>query len=421
MPSRKITFTGSQQAELAGRLDTPDEAPRAWAVFAHCFTCSKDSKAAAYISRALALAGFGVLRFDFTGLGSSDGDFANTHFSSNIDDLVAAADWLRSEHGAPALLIGHSLGGAAVLAAAGRIADCKAVATIGAPFDPAHVVKQLGAGVEQIKSEGEATVQLAGRPFTVRRAFVEDLTSQKQAERIHGLRRPLMVLHAPRDATVGIDHAGQIFQAALHPKSFVALDDADHLLSRPQDAQFAADVIAAWAGRYLTDGPDAEKPAAATAADRVEAALPEGAVRVVERGTGAFTVDIRAGIHQWVSDEPASVGGEDLGPGPYDLLTAALGACTAMTLRMVARQKKWPLDKVTVDLAHSKVHAKDCAECETRDGKVDRIERVITLTGALDAQQRQRLIEIADKCPVHRTLHSEVLVVTRAGDADTAG
>ena len=413
MPSTKITFPGSQQAALAGRLDTPDQPPRAWALFAHCFTCSKDSKAAAYIARALARAGLGVLRFDFTGLGSSDGDFANTGFSSNVDDLVAAADWLRAEHGAPSLLIGHSLGGAAVLAAAGQIADCKAVATIGAPFDPAHVVKQLGQGVEQIMSEGEASVQLAGRSFTVRRAFIEDLTSQRQTERIRALRRPLMVLHAPLDTTVGIDNAGQIFQAALHPKSFVALDGADHLLSRPDDAQFAADVIGVWAGRYLTAAPVADQPASAPTAGRNDAALPDGAVQVVERGTGAFAVDIRAGHHQWIGDEPAGVGGGDLGPGPYDMLVAALGACTAMTLRMYARQKKWPLDKVTVNLTHGKVHASDCAECETRDGKVDRIERVITITGALDTTQRQRLMEIADKCPVHRTLHSEVLVVTR--------
>lgn len=421
MPSRKITFPGSRQAMLAGRLDTPEQAPRAWAVFAHCFTCSKDSKAAAYVARALARAGLGVLRFDFTGLGSSDGDFANTDFSSNVEDLVAAADWLREHHGAPALLIGHSLGGAAVLAAAGRIADNKAVVTIGAPFEPAHVIRQLGEGVAQIAAEGAATVQLAGRPFTVRQAFIDDLTAQQQTERIRRLRRPLMVLHAPRDETVGIDNAGQIFQAALHPKSFVALDGADHLLGRPQDAQFAADVIAAWAARYLVADAGDGKPAAAARSDHVDAVLPDGAVRVVERGTGAFTVDIRAGRHAWVGDEPASVGGDDLGPGPYDMLTAALGACTAMTLRMVARQKQWPLEKVTVDLAHSKVHAADCAECETREGKVDRIERVITLTGALDDAQRERLMAVADKCPVHRTLHAEVLVVTRAADAgDTA-
>lgn len=277
MPSTKITFPGSQQAALSGRLDTPDQAPRAWALFAHCFTCSMDSKAAAYISRALAGAGFGVLRFDFTGLGSSDGDFANTDFSSNVDDLVAAADWLRAEHGAPALLIGHSLGGAAVLAAAGQIVDCKAVATIGAPFDPAHVLQHLGEGVQQIMSDGEATVQLAGRTCTVRRAFIEDLTSQRQTERIHALHRPLMVLHAPLDATVGIDNASHIFQAAMHPKSFVALDGADHLLSRLQDAQFAADVIGVWAGRYVTAAPAADQPTSAATLGRYGAALPKGA------------------------------------------------------------------------------------------------------------------------------------------------
>ena len=419
MPSTKITFPGSQQAALAGRLDTPDQPPRAWALFAHCFTCSKDSKAAAYISRALARAGFGVLRFDFTGLGSSDGDFANTDFSSNVDDLVAAADWLRAEHGAPALLIGHSLGGAAVLAATERIADCKAVVTIGAPFDPAHVVQHLGEGVEQIKSDGEATVQLAGRSFTVRRAFIEDLTSQRQTERIHALRRPLMVLHAPLDATVGIDNASQIFQAAMHPKSFVALDGADHLLTQPGDAQFAADVIGAWAGRYLAAAPAADQSTSAVTLGQHEAALPEGAVRVTERGTGAFAVDVRSGRHLWISDEPVGVGGDDLGPGPYDMLVAALGACTAMTLRMYARHKNWPLDKVTVDLTHDKIHASDCAECETRDGRLDRIERVITITGALDTTQRQRLLKIADKCPVHRTLDGEVRVVTLAEAGDS--
>jgi putative redox protein len=251
MPTQKIEFPGSQGATLAGRLDTPDTVPRAWAVFAHCFTCSKDGKAAAYIARALAQSGFGVLRFDFTGLGGSGGDFANTHFSSNVDDLVAAADWLRDQHGAPALLVGHSLGGAAVLAAAHRVPDNAAVATIGAPFDPAHVVHQLGAGLRQIEAEGQATVQLAGRSFTIRRAFIEDLTGQAQSERIHTLRRPLMVLHAPMDDTVGVDNAAWIFQAALHPKSFVALDGADHLLNRIEDAQFAASVIAVWAQRYL--------------------------------------------------------------------------------------------------------------------------------------------------------------------------
>lgn len=251
MPSSRTEFTGSQGTPLAARLDTPDSPPRAWAVFAHCFTCSKDTKAAVHVARALAAAGFGVLRFDFTGLGGSGGDFANTHFSSNVDDLVAAADWLRSRHGAPALLVGHSLGGAAVLAAANRIPDARAVATLGAPFDPAHVTHQFDQDLGRIAEHGRATVTLAGRPFTVTRAFLDDLGGQAQGERIRQLRRPLLVMHAPQDRVVGIDNAADIFKVALHPKSFVSLDGADHLLNREEDARFAAGLIAAWASRYL--------------------------------------------------------------------------------------------------------------------------------------------------------------------------
>jgi uncharacterized OsmC-like protein/alpha/beta superfamily hydrolase len=410
MPSQRIEFPGSQGAQLAALLDTPIDfpghAPRAWAVFAHCFTCSKDSKAAAYIARALAEAGYGVLRFDFTGLGGSGGDFANTHFSSNVDDLVAAADWLRAQFGAPALLLGHSLGGAAVLAAAHRVPDCVAVATLGAPFEPSHVTKQFGDGLKVIEADGQATVQLAGRPFTIKREFLDDLAGHAQAERIHSLRGALLVLHAPQDNTVGVDNARRIFETALHPKSFVSLDGADHLLNNAADARFAAGVIAAWAARYLP----AQVVAPAASSD---GAVHDGTVLVAERGTGAYTVAITAGPHTWLGDEPASVGGDDLGPAPYDMLTAALGACTAMTLRMYAQQKKWPLDRVSVALKHAKIYATDCATCETKTGKIDRIERLVTIEGDLSAEQRQRLLEIADKCPVHRTLHSEVNVVTR--------
>ena len=405
MPSTRIEFTGSLGHPLAGRLDTPDGQPRAWAVFAHCFTCSKDTKAAAYIARALAEAGFGVLRFDFTGLGGSGGDFGNTHFSSNIDDLVAAADWLRAGHGAPALLVGHSLGGAAVLAAAHRIADVRAVATLGAPFEPAHVIGHLGESLAIIEAEGEARVTLGGREFAVRREFLDDVAGQPQAERIHGLSRPLLVLHAPGDKVVGVENARRIFERALHPKSFVSLDDADHLLSREADARFAAGIIAAWAGRYLS-------PAESDVSRRTPESLQGGIVRVSERGTGAFAVSIQAGRHALVGDEPLAVGGNDLGPNPYELLLAALGECTVMTLRLYARQKQLPLENARVTLTHGKVHAADCESCETKAGKLDRIERVIELAGPLDDAQRQRLMEIADKCPVHRTLHSEVQVVT---------
>ena len=407
MPSERIEFVGSLGEPLAGRLDTPDTPPHAWAIFAHCFTCSKDSKAAAYIARALSEAGFGVLRFDFTGLGGSGGDFANTHFSSNVDDLLAAADWLREQHGAPSLLIGHSLGGAAVLAAAQRVADCKAVVTVGAPFDPAHVAHQLGEDLQVIEAEGEACVSLAGRQFKIRRAFVEDLNGQPQADRIRALAKPLLILHAPLDKTVGVDNARRIFETALHPKSFVALDGADHLLNRAEDARFAASLIAAWSRRYV--------PAAAPASQVSASEAEQGVVVVSERGTGRFAQVVSAGKHQFVMDEPLSVGGEDDGPTPYDMLNAALGACTAMTVRMYARRKEWPLTSVRVALVHDKVHATDCEDCETREGKVDQIVRVVELQGALDEAQRARLIEIADRCPVHQTLHSEVNIVTRAG------
>ena len=409
MPSIRVEFTGSLGHALAGRLDTPDAPPRAWALFAHCFTCSKDSKAAAYIARALADAGFGVLRFDFTGLGGSGGDFAHTHFRSNVDDLLAAADWLRAHHGVPALLVGHSLGGAAVLAAASRIADARAVATLGAPCSPGHVTHQFGAELALIEREGQAQVNLGGRPFTIQQQFVDDVLGQPQAERIHALRRPLLVLHAPLDRVVGVDNARRLFEAALHPKSFVSLDDADHLLTRARDARYAAGVIAAWAARYLPEPEVAPEPAPAGAA---QAALPHGTVHVSERGTGTFAVSIQAGRHSLVGDEPLDVGGDDTGPSPYELLLAALGECTVMTLRMYARQKQWPLENTHITLKHRKRHAADCAECETREGKVDEIERRITLVGALDEAQRARLLEMADRCPVHRTLHSEVRVVT---------
>jgi len=417
MPSTRADFPGSQGSALSARLDTPDGgAPGAWAVFAHCFTCSKDTKAAAYIARALAGFGFGVLRFDFTGLGGSGGDFANTHFSSNVDDLVAAADWLRDTHGEPALLIGHSLGGAAVLAAAHRVPDCRAVATLGSPFDPQHVSRQFGDELIEINERGEARVVLAGRPFTIRRAFLEDLASQGQQDRVHELGRPLMVLHSPQDSTVDITHARRIYDAALHPKSFVSLDGADHLLTREPDARFAAAVIAAWASHYLPEGAPAPAPLTAHAAGPAD-----GWLRVDETGDGAYTLRLDDGRHVWLADEPASAGGDDRGPSPYELLSGALGACTAMTLRMFARQKQWPLEAVRVALRHDKIHAEDCADCETKEGRVDRIERVIELRGPLDATQRQRLMEIADRCPVHRTLHSEVDVQSRAGTVPPAG
>ena len=404
MSSEKIEFTGSGGGQLAGRLELPEGAPRAYALFAHCFTCTKDVLAASRISQALTGFGIAVLRFDFTGLGGSDGDFANTNFSSNVEDLVAAADHLRITHRAPVILIGHSLGGAAVLAAVEQIPETRAVATIGAPAGTDHLLHLIADSREEIEEKGEAEVCLAARPFRIRKQFLDDVTSQPQAERIRRLRTPLLVMHSPSDETVGIDNAREIFDVARHPKSFIALDGADHLLSSAVDARFAAGVLAAWASRYL-DPSEADAPAAKAAANDA------GVVVVTENGRGPYGQDVTVGAHALLADEPEPVG-RNTGPSPYDLLLASLGSCTSMTLRMYADRKKWPLEKVTVSLSHERIHARDCEDCETESGHLDRIDRTIELTGELDAEQRQRLLEIADRCPVHRTLHAEVDVRT---------
>ncbi|WP_129663625.1 bifunctional alpha/beta hydrolase/OsmC family protein [Phytoactinopolyspora endophytica] len=406
--SRKVTFAGTGGEALAGRLELPASQPRAAALFAHCFTCGKDVVAASRISHALTELGIAVLRFDFTGLGESDGEFANATFSSNTADLVRAADHLRITLAAPSLLVGHSLGGAAVLAAAEQIPEVRAVATIGAPADPAHVVDLFAADRPEIESAGQATVQLAGRPFRVRREFLDDISSQPQTDRIATLNRPLLVLHAPGDNIVAVDHARRIFDTARHPKSFVSLDDADHLLSNRADAAYAATVIAAWADRYL---PATPKPTD-------DAQNEPGTVIVAETGTGTFTQRVQAGSHLLIADEPPAVGGDDLGPTPYGLLLASLGTCTSMTIRMYAQRKNWPLRSTTVTLRHSRIHAGDCENCETTSGMLDRITREIELDGDLSDEQRAKLLEIADKCPVHRTLRSEVVIDTVALEPD---
>lgn len=402
--SEKIEFEGSQGHTLAARLELPDEAPRAYALFAHCFTCSKDIFAAARIATGLAEKGIAVLRFDFTGLGASDGEFANTNFSSNVDDLIRAADYLRDEHGAPCIIIGHSLGGAAVLAAAGRIPEIKAVATIGAPSDPSHVQHLFAEARPEIEAQGEAEVNLAGRTFRIQKQFLDDIESHKLSDAIAAMKKPLLVFHSPLDNTVGIDNAGAIFVAAKHPKSFISLDEADHLLSRREDAIYVATVLSAWATRYLGEN-DAKTETTPETED--------GVVVVRETGNGAFQQEVLNGPHRMLADEPPTVGGTNTGPTPYGYLLAGLGACTSMTMRMYANRKKWPLEQASVTLKHDKIHAADCDECETRDGKVDLIEREIELTGPLDDEQRAKLIEIADKCPVHRTLHSEIKITTQ--------
>ena len=407
MPTERFQFKGEGGHQLAASLDLPDGEPLAYALFAHCFTCGKDGLAARRIAASLMAKGIAVLRFDFTGLGSSEGDFANSNFSSNVADLVRAADHLREIRKGPAVLIGHSLGGAAVLAAAAQIPDAKAVVTIGAPSDPAHVTGLFRDRIDDIRKQGKIEVSLAGRPFPISSGFLDDIAEQGLMAHITNLHKALLIMHAPTDAIVGIDNASRIFVAAKHPKSFVSLAGADHLLSDRRDAAYVADVIAAWVTRYL-DPIMAARPEVAREAPRN--------VLVQETRSSEFQQAISIGPHHLIADEPLAAGGEDTGPGPYDFVLAGLGACTAMTMRLYADRKSLPLDRVSVRLMHSKIHAQDCAECETKIGMLDQIERVITMEGALDAEQRSKLLEIADKCPVHRTLTSEIHIVTRAAD-----
>ncbi len=398
----RFDFPNASGERLAGLLDRPMGEPTAYALFAHCFTCGKDILAAKRIAEALTGLGIAVLRFDFTGLGASAGEFANTTLSSNVADLVAAADHLRRTHQAPALLIGHSLGGAAVLAAASAVAEARAVVTIAAPSDPGHVAHLFKDRVAEIRAGGEVEVALAGRPFRIRREFLDDVAEHKLAAQLADLRKALLIFHSPTDDIVGIDNASRIFAAAKHPKSFISLAGGDHLLSRRGDAVYVANMIAAWAARYLDVPP---------AAERLGAAEP-GTVVVGETGEGRLQQEIIVGRHRLLADEPTAFGGLDSGPNPYDLLLAALGACTAMTLRLYAERKNLPLARASVALKHARIHAADCANCETKEGMIDRIDRTITLEGALDEAQRARLLEIADKCPVHRTLTSEIEIRT---------
>lgn len=401
MKTERLEFLGHDGSTLAARLDLPPGKPAAYALFAHCFTCSKDIPAARRIAQRLASLGIAVLRFDFTGLGHSDGEFSNTSFSSNIEDLLLAADHLKTHYQAPQLLIGHSLGGAAILAAAGQVPEAKAVISIGAPAEPEHVAHNFGQKIDEIESDGQADVQLGGRTFTIKQQFLQDISKVSLEKHIGSLKKALLVLHAPLDETVELDNAARIFQMAKHPKSFITLDDADHLLTKAKDAEYASDLIAAWVQRYINVD---LLPKLMTA--------PEGVVRVSEADPNSFIQDISAAGHHIVADEPESYGGDFLGPTPYQLVSSGLGACTSMTIRMYARRKQIPLEHVQVDIIHNKIHAEDCDSCEQQSGKVDQFQRKITLTGDLTDEHRKRLLEIADRCPVHRSLESEINIVT---------
>ncbi|MCB1152185.1 alpha/beta fold hydrolase [bacterium] len=404
-PSERFEFPGHEGQMLAARLDKPNGKPVAYAVFAHCFTCSKDVAAAGRISRMLAEQGIAVLRFDFTGLGHSEGEFENTNFSSNKQDLIAAANYLRQNLQAPKLLIGHSLGGAAVLAAAKHIPEALIVATIGAPCEPAHVKHLLKTAQDDIDKNGVGDIELGGRTFKIQKQFLDDIHAHKMSEAIANLGKALVIFHSPQDTVVEIDNARHIYQTAKHPKSFISLDDADHMLSRKSDAIFVSQILAAWTAKYLPRMEDV----------RVDGAdeTGHGEVRVTEVLGEKLANDIVAEGHHLRADEPEDKGGGNTGPAPYGLLLSSLGACTSMTLRLYADHKEWPLERVVVKLRHEKVHAADVPESSSDTGLVDRIEREIELQGPLDDEQRKRLLEIANKCPVHRTLHAEVFVESK--------
>lgn len=402
--TQRLEFPGFSGATLAARLEIPMGPVRAYALFAHCFTCSKDLLAVHRIAAELARAGIAVLRFDFTGLGASTGDFASTNFSSNTTDLLAAVEYLRTHYAAPSILIGHSLGGAAVLAVAGKVPEARAVVTIGAPSDTRVVLQNFGASLADIERDGAADVALAGRTFRIHKQFLDDVRAQRITDAVTAMQKPLLVLHSPVDEVVDIDNASRIFQAAKHPKSFVSLDTADHLLTKPADAVYAATVIAGWVTRYVAAPPAAELDAVPT-------------VHVSETGAGKFQNLIQSGTWRTFADEPASAGGLDSGPSPYDLLCMALGACTSMTLRMYAGFKRLQLGRIHVIVTHAKVYAKDCADCITEgadaNARIDRFERVITVEGGVTPGLADKLVEIAGKCPVHRTLEHGAVVTTR--------
>ncbi len=402
MRSQKVQFKNANGYTLSARLEfPPDSHPYAFAIFAHVFTGNKNLTATRHISRSLTQHGIGVLRFDFTGLGESEGDFEDTNFTSNVEDLLAASKFLEENYEAPKILIGHSLGGAAVIFAASQLESIKAVATVGAPSEPEHVTHLLSSKIEDIEDNGIANVSIGGRNFTIKKQFLDDLRSKDMFTILKNLKKPILVLHSPQDSVVTIENAAKIYHAAFHPKSFVSLDGADHMLSKKVDAAYAGDLVASWMARYVAP-PEKEK-------------LQTDAQVAVRLGDIGFTTEIQAGAHGLLADESEDVGGDDFGPSPYQYLSSALGACTAMTLQMYARRKKWDLKEVKVHIDHGRKYVDDCNECVefSKEVKIDHFEREIELVGNLDEEQINRLLEIADRCPVHRTLNKEVRIITK--------
>lgn len=403
MSSKKVQFTNSTGKLLSARLELPtNQHPHSYAIFAHCFTCNKNLSAVRNISRGLNLEGIAVLRFDFTGLGESEGDFEDTNFTSNVLDLVAACEYLEQNYQAPSIMVGHSLGGAAVVCAGAILDSIQAIVTIGAPFHPKHVSHLIDTKIEEIEARGAAKVMISGRPFTVKKQFLEDIRAQSLEEKLRSMRKAILIMHSPQDEIVAIENAAKMYTAAFHPKSFISLDGADHLLSNKADSQYAGIMVGNWVRRYI-DIPTKE-------------ALKSDRQVVVRLGEQGFTTEVMVRHHGLTADEPESIGGNDFGPTPYELVASGLGACTAMTMQMYARRKKWDLKEVVVHVDHDKEYPKHLADTEAAKSKIDHFDRLIEMEGDLDQAQKDKLLEIANKCPVHRTLHSDVIVKTTLSD-----
>lgn len=398
MNIHKVSFTNKDNEQLAGRLELPlDQKPHNFVVFAHCFTCNKNLIAVRNIGRALARAGFGVLRFDFTGLGESEGDFENTNFSGNVEDLIEAAEFLEANYKAPTLIIGHSLGGAAAIYAASKLPSIKAVAVVNSPSRPSHVMHLLKDDTLEINRKGKAKVNLGGIDFTIKKQFLDDIQNKSLDNIVANLRKALLILHSPQDRIVGIQNAEEVYTVAHHPKSFISLDGADHLLSKKEDSQYVGEVIAGWAARYV----DIPSPERMSSKSRVAATL---------AGTDQFTTHLKLGDHIGIADEPVTFGGNNFGPTPYEYISAGLAACTAMTIQMYAHRKKWEVENVKVEIDYSKEHALDCGACEENSSKIDTFSRKISFEGKLTSEQKQKLMVIADKCPVHKTFTSQTQI-----------